>query len=207
MSTLMRCPYCGLLQDEPAGAKTCSRCGGGLEFEHGLPNGQKPAYIQAQLELDQVAAPAGQNVERYVLLTISAPKQVPETEAAPPGKPRPPLTFTAVLDVSGSMQGEKISQAKEAIRQSLRCLRPGDVFSLVTFASEVKQPVKPTVIDSRSVKAAVEAASAAGMVGPEFTGGAVDLAGTADAASDAGFAESITDRVELMCAVAAPRGA
>jgi Ca-activated chloride channel family protein len=146
-----------LLQDEPAGTKTCSRCGGGLEFEQGLPNGQKPAYIQAQLELDQVAAPAGQNVERYVLLTISAPKQVPETEAAPPGKPRPPLTFTAVLDVSGSMQGEKINQAKEAVRQSLRCLRPGDVFSLVTFASEVRQPVKPTVIDSRSVEAAVEA--------------------------------------------------
>ena len=75
MSTLIRCPYCGLLQDEPAGTKTCSRCGGGLEFEQGLPNGQKPAYIQAQLELDQVAAPAGQNVERYVLLTISAPKR------------------------------------------------------------------------------------------------------------------------------------
>ncbi len=53
MSRLMRCPYCGLLQDEPIGVKSCGRCGGGLEYERELPG--KPAYLQVQMELDQVA--------------------------------------------------------------------------------------------------------------------------------------------------------
>ena len=33
MPKLMRCLYCGLLQDEPAGVKVCARCGGELAFE------------------------------------------------------------------------------------------------------------------------------------------------------------------------------
>ena len=33
MGNLMRCIFCGLLQDEPVGVKTCDRCGGELVFE------------------------------------------------------------------------------------------------------------------------------------------------------------------------------
>ena len=42
-----------------------------------------------------------------------------------------------VLDTSGSMEGDKISQAKAALQYCLNALRPQDRFGLVTFSSEV----------------------------------------------------------------------
>jgi Ca-activated chloride channel family protein len=155
MAKLMRCLFCGLLQDEPAGVKTCARCGGGMDFEGTQPGGRGPAYLQVQMELDQVAAPAGQNVERFLLVTIRTPGQVPPGEEAPAGKQRPLLNFAAALDTSGSMQGEKLTQAREAVRQAARMLHPGDVFSLATFSDEVECPFAPVDVDE-STAAAVE---------------------------------------------------
>lgn len=166
MTRLMRCLYCGLLQDEPAGTKSCSRCGGGLEYENLPPLGKGGSYLQVQMELDQIAAPAGQNVERYLLITIQSPDQVPLADAAPPGKPRPPLHFAAVLDISGSMQGEKISQAKEAVRQAVRFLHAGDIFALVTFANEVHSAIEPVEVDGNTfseVESVLQKIQAGGM--------------------------------------------
>ena len=149
MPHLMRCLYCGLLQDEPHGVKTCVRCGGELVFE------QPPStrsYVQAQMELDQINAPADQIVDRYLVLTIQTPLHVPDGEAAPTASGREPMSFTAVLDVSGSMRGKKIEAAREAVRQAVRCLHDGDVFSLVTFASEVQTVIKPMQVSGRLSK-------------------------------------------------------
>jgi len=149
MSNMMRCDYCGLLQDEPVGVKSCARCGGELRFEKKLPK-TGAGYLNVQLELDQVAAPAGQNVERYLLVTIRTPKKVPPGEMLPATHNRPPINFTAVLDVSGSMRGEKLDQAKQAVRLAAHSLRPGDVFSLVTFNSDVTCPFEPTLVDDKT---------------------------------------------------------
>jgi Ca-activated chloride channel family protein len=151
MAKLMRCPYCGLLQDEPVGVKNCSRCGGGLEYENPPLHGKGSSYVQVQMELDQVAAPAGHNVERYLLLTIRTPDKVPAKEAAPAGKKRPALSFTPVLDISGSMGGEKITDAKEAVRQAVGRLHADDVFSLVTFSDDVKCPFNPIEVDDQLI--------------------------------------------------------
>ena len=51
MPKLMRCKYCGTLQDEPAGPKICAQCGGPLAWEE-APGEQ--SYLRVQLELDQV---------------------------------------------------------------------------------------------------------------------------------------------------------
>jgi len=150
MAKLMRCQYCGLLQDEPAGVKTCARCGGGLDYEDKRPAGTGLAYLQVQMELDQVAAPAGQNVERYLLVTVRTPVKVPAGETVPAGKQRPPLNFAAVLDTSGSMQGEKLSQAKEAVRLAVSTLHPGDIFSLATFSDKVDCPFKPVTVQEQT---------------------------------------------------------
>lgn len=144
MSHLMRCPYCGLLQDEPRGVKACIRCGGELVFEQPPP---ARSYVQAQIELDQINAPADQIVDRHLVVTIQTPLQVPDAEAAPTTSGREPMGFTAVLDVSGSMRGEKIESAKEAVRQAVRRLHDGDVFSLVTFANNVQTALKPARMD------------------------------------------------------------
>jgi len=154
MPRLMRCLYCGLLQDEPAGVKTCARCGGELAFEvEPLPD-ERVSYVRVQMELDQVTAPAGRNVDRYLLVTLQTPAQVPPGEAAPTQTGRPPLSFTAVLDVSGSMRGPKLVQAKEAVRQALRRLHDGDVFSLVTFANAVACVCEPAEVNERTRRAA-----------------------------------------------------
>jgi Mg-chelatase subunit ChlD len=151
MTRLMRCPFCGLLQDEPAGVKECPRCGGGLEYEIIRPG--KPAYLQVQMELDQVSALANQNLERYLLVTICTPKEVPQEENVPAEVGRQALNFVAVLDVSGSMQGEKIEHAKLAVQRAVQFLRDGDAFSLVAFASTVGTPFEPAIINRESYQA------------------------------------------------------
>ena len=45
----------------------------------------------------------------------------------------------AVVDVSGSMSGEKMDQAKGALEQLLGSLRPGDRFRLIAFESGVRR--------------------------------------------------------------------
>jgi Ca-activated chloride channel family protein len=155
MAKLMRCPWCGLLQDEPAGVKVCGRCGGALEYEEALPPGQGSSCLEVQMELDQVTAKANLNVERYLLITLRTPAEIPPEERAPAGKQRPGIGFTSVLDVSGSMRGDKINQAKQAVHQAAKFLHDGDVFSLVTFADKVSAQIDPLVVD-RNLQAAVE---------------------------------------------------
>jgi len=47
--------------------------------------------------------------------------------------------LVAVLDVSGSMSGEKLDQAKAALVQLLATLRPSDRFRVITFSSDVRR--------------------------------------------------------------------
>ena len=162
MPKLMRCLFCGLLQDEPQGVKTCARCGGELVFEQPPPT---RSYVQAQMELDQINAPADQIVDRYLVLTIQTPSQVPDDEAAPTTSGREPMGFTAVLDVSGSMRGQKIEAAREGVRQAVRRLHDGDLFSLITFASEVQTLVEPARVDGglrKQVESILDEVSAGG---------------------------------------------
>jgi len=71
--------------------------------------------------------PAGE--DGYFMLTLS------------PGRDdgaRAPRDVTVVLDVSGSMSGEKIEQAREALRQLLGTLARDDRFRLISFSSAVQ---------------------------------------------------------------------
>ena len=73
-------------------------------------------------------APGGD--DRYAMIVLSPPAVRAETVL--------PRDLTLVVDVSGSMAGDKIEQAKAAVRMFLRSLRPGDLFQVVTFASAVQ---------------------------------------------------------------------
>jgi Ca-activated chloride channel family protein len=48
-----------------------------------------------------------------------------------------PRDLTVVVDVSGSMSGDKLEQARAALRQLLGSLRPADRFRLIRFSSAV----------------------------------------------------------------------
>jgi len=61
--------------------------------------------------------------------------------APPPGDTRTAVgrDMTFVVDVSGSMSGQKMTQARTALRQALDGLRPADRFRLIAFSSGIRQ--------------------------------------------------------------------
>jgi Ca-activated chloride channel family protein len=65
------------------------------------------------------------------LMLLSPRQEWPEPEHT-----RKVVTF--VLDTSGSMQGEKIAQARGALRYFLESLRPRDLFDVIPFATEAR---------------------------------------------------------------------
>lgn len=73
-------------------------------------------------------APGGE--DGFALLTVTPPAVRRGTAT--------PRDFTFVVDVSGSMSGDKLRQAKAAGRQLLATLREGDRFRIVDFASDVR---------------------------------------------------------------------
>jgi Ca-activated chloride channel family protein len=143
----MRCKYCGTLQDEPQGVKVCVQCGGELVWEK-APTPEGRSYIRAQLELDQIAAPGGQVVERHLVVTVETPDAVPQGEQTRSLSGRDALHFVAVLDISGSMSGAKIAAAKQAVRDAMHRLQDVDVFSLVTFSTDVRCPLSAKPVDA-----------------------------------------------------------
>lgn len=166
MKKMMRCIYCGILQDEPTGAKVCVQCGGELVYEQALAISAQGSYLTGQLALDQVDAPAGQNVERHLLVNLQTPAEIPDEHRSEAQGKRPPMGFTAVLDVSGSMGGGKIQQAKEALRQALGRVMDDDVFSMVVFSSDVRVVLEPTVVGQHTrgvIKSALQEINAGGM--------------------------------------------
>jgi Ca-activated chloride channel family protein len=52
---------------------------------------------------------------------------------------RSPVEFVFVVDRSGSMDGQPIAQAREAVERGLRRLEPGDTFQIIDFAESASQ--------------------------------------------------------------------
>jgi len=72
-------------------------------------------------------APAREN--GFTLITLSPPAVAPRVTER---------DVTLVLDVSGSMSGVKITQARAAGKQLLATLRPADRFRLIDFSTDVR---------------------------------------------------------------------
>ena len=85
--------------------------------------------------------------EGFVLLTLSPPAIAPRET---------PRDITLVLDVSGSMSGKKIQQAREAGKQLLGTLSSRDRFRLIDFASDVRSFRDEPVFATRENIAAAE---------------------------------------------------
>lgn len=93
-----------------------------------------------------------------------------------------PTDFVVVLDHSGSMRGDKLYYAKQALRQLIERLRPVDRFGLVTYESwaRVRFPLAEASANQKQRwLSAVDAITAAG--GTNMSGGldlGTDLMGT-----------------------------
>jgi Ca-activated chloride channel homolog len=76
---------------------------------------------------------------------------------------RLPLNFSLVLDRSGSMDGEKIRQLRQAVKSLIDQLQPDDYISIVPFNSSLSVAVKATTAhDKRSLQRAIDQLSASG---------------------------------------------
>jgi Ca-activated chloride channel family protein len=66
-----------------------------------------------------------------------------------PAAARQPIAVALVLDRSGSMQGRKWEDAAEAARAAIRRLEPGDIVTLVSYASDVSVDWPARVFERR----------------------------------------------------------
>jgi Ca-activated chloride channel family protein len=123
--------------------------GAARDFELFLP-------LRESLVGASLLAHAPGNEEGYFMLLLSPPAAGDEVHI--------PRDVTLVLDVSGSMSGGKMEQAREALDQILAGLRPEDRFRLITFSSFVRtfsddfvRADRATVREARDYLAAVRA--------------------------------------------------
>lgn len=107
-------------------------------------------HVNAHLDLDVVAIE--QPDEVTLMLELDAPP-------APASQPRPPAAVEIVLDRSGSMSGERLDAAKDAIIALTERLDPSDSLGVVAFDDQV-QVVLPARTLEQPNRAAARAAVA-----------------------------------------------
>jgi len=102
---------------------------------------------------------------------------------------RLPTDLVIVLDRSGSMTGQKIADARTAVRQLISQLGPGDRFSLVTFSSGSTLEIPLSLATTAAVAAWHRVIDSIDAGGGTYMGPALDLAfDSSDAARSAGRA-------------------
>jgi Ca-activated chloride channel family protein len=103
----------------------------------------------AQLTFEKVRFDEAKDV--HLVVSLAAPHQ----DAA---APRPPVCVIPVVDVSGSMAGEKLHYAKQSVMKLVDHLAPGDFCGVVTFSTRVETlaaPVETTQARKDELKALV----------------------------------------------------
>jgi Ca-activated chloride channel homolog len=100
------------------------------------------------VEADRTLVRTAASSTRYALLTFTAPEAVSS-------KARAPIHVAFVLDRSGSMCGEKIRLAREAVVQALRMLRSTDRFAVVTYDDRIDVVVQSTEASGEAIRNAV----------------------------------------------------
>ena len=105
--------------------------------------------INAQMGVDLVAVEGDEDLS--ALIELTAPES-PQDDTD-----RMPSTLIVVLDRSGSMSGDRLEGAKQALLSLVDRLSPTDRFGLVTFDDQVRVDVPAgTLTDKPAVKARIE---------------------------------------------------
>ncbi|MEO8437748.1 MAG: VWA domain-containing protein [Chloroflexota bacterium] len=86
---------------------------------------------------------------RFLLASIVAPRATTE-------RARPPVNLAIVLDRSGSMSGDKLRVAKQAVEEAIGRLQPDDRFSVVVYDDKVDVVIESTTASSEARRGAVD---------------------------------------------------
>ncbi|MFA6508135.1 MAG: VWA domain-containing protein [Treponemataceae bacterium] len=98
--------------------------------------------LRVDVSLDRSSYVSGAPRTAYVKVGLSGTAQSDRS--------RPELNVALVLDRSGSMQGEKLEQAREAARYAVGLLAPQDFLSLVVYDTEVRVLVPSTRVQDKA---------------------------------------------------------
>ncbi len=90
--------------------------------------------IEAQFTHDKVKHDQENDV--HLVVSLTAPKNDWQ-------KKRPPVCIIPVIDISSSMQGQKLDYAKKSVDKLVEHLQPGDFCGLVIFSDTVTTVAKP----------------------------------------------------------------
>lgn len=88
--------------------------------------------VQARLEFQKI--PLGKTKEAHLLITLEGQKHQ---------GPRKPLSLAAVIDVSGSMSGDKIEYAKRSLRKLVEHMTDQDTLAILAFTDDVFVVTEP----------------------------------------------------------------
>ena len=104
--------------------------------------------MKIAVQADRTLVRTSGSSTRYALLTFTAPE-------AAGSRTRDPINVAFVIDRSGSMGGEKIRLAREAVAQALKTLRSSDRFSVVMYDDKIDVVVSSTDASAEAVRNAV----------------------------------------------------
>lgn len=115
-----------------------------------------PQIVKLSAELASPIIEAGRKQTTFVKVALTGFKLEDSNE-------RTPANIAIVLDKSGSMQGEKLRNAKKAARMAVDLLNDNDILSIVSYDSTVNVLVPATkVSDKRAIHRAIDRMGSSG---------------------------------------------
>lgn len=164
----------------------------------------EPQTIQPEITILPLrpAASSERSSSNDVLIRVTPP-------AAPAPSASTLLNLALVIDRSSSMQGEKLTYAKQAATFAVQNLQPEDRVSIVTYDSEVQVLVPSTLAsDKASIIQRIESITAGGMTALHsgWLEGAAQASAHLEAASGSESAVERLNRVILLSDGQANRG-
>lgn len=108
------------------------------------PEVSSSGILSVSARVEYKALPRGSAQDIFGLVTIQAgsPPENPQPEGDDAEGERQPMDIICVLDVSGSMQGDKIRQVQDAVRFVIEQGRPCDRIGIVAFNSGASKTLR-----------------------------------------------------------------
>jgi len=107
-----------------------------------------------RIRTDRHLVRANHRSVRYVLAELTAPAKPADPTGTDTG--RPPVNLAFVVDRSGSMSGDKIRLAKQAVEEALARLGPDDRFAIVVYDDQIDVVVRTTKATADARRDAVD---------------------------------------------------